>query len=158
MRPDDVEPSGPHHAAPMNLTVGDPIAWVKRNPAMFFPPDGRFDVIRLLGWVMADVLAIGRGDCQIGQRDGWWFVTSDADWLVHELGVQELFVRVVVAPAHGAHSMRAELLVNEFARDAVAFSAGQLARIKGCSPDGGLIETILQQRSARAMIAFRLPT
>lgn len=146
------------HAAPMSLTIRDPIAWVTRNPGMFFPPDGRFDVIRLLGWVMADVLALGGGDCQIAQRDGWWFVTSDADWLVHDLGLQELFVRVVVAPAHGDHSMRAELLVNVFAQDVLAFSAGQITRIKGCSPDGGLVESLLRQSSARGMIAFRLMT
>jgi hypothetical protein len=140
----------------MTLEVIDPLGWVKRNQMLFFP-GGNVDVIRLLAYVMSDVLELGRGECRIVQRDGWWFVTSDIDWLVHELPLRELFQRVVPAPQHGEHSMRAEVLVNAYADDVLAISGGQATEIKGHAPDGPLVQSVIQGSSPCGMIAFRLP-
>lgn len=139
----------------MTLETVDPLAWVKRNQMLFFPR-GRIDVVRLLAYVMGDVVELGRGDCRIVQRDGWWGVTSDVDWLAHELPVSDLFERVVPAPAHGEHSMRAEILVNAFAQDVVALSGGELTDIKGRAPERDLLDLILGDASTTGMLAFRL--
>jgi hypothetical protein len=139
----------------MTLDIVDPLAWVKRNQMRFFP-GGQVDVIRLLAYVMSDVLELGRGECRIVQRDGWWFVTSDVDWLAQELSVRDLFERVVPAPQHGEHSMRAEVLVNAFAQDVLVFSAGEATEIKGRGPEGPVIERVVREASMTGMIAFRL--
>ena len=139
----------------MTLEPIDPLAWVKRNQTRFFR-GGQIDVIWLLAYVMSDVLELGRGECRIVQRDGWWFVTSDVDWLAHDLPVRELFQRVVPAPQHGEHSMRAEVLVNAFAADVFAVSGGETIQIKGRAPDDALIQSAVQGDAPRGMMGFRL--
>lgn len=133
----------------------DPLAWVKRNPRLFFP-DGVIDPIRLLAYVMSDVVELGRGECRIVQRDRWWFVSSDVDWLAHDLSLRELFQRVVTAQDHGEHSMRAEVLIHGYARDVLAISRGEECLIAGTKPEQHLIEATLHGNWARALIAFRL--
>ncbi|MBX3262870.1 MAG: hypothetical protein KF782_24545 [Labilithrix sp.] len=141
----------------MLLEEIDPLAWVKGNQKLFFP-GGQIDVIRLIAYVMSDVLELGRGECRIVRRDGWWFVSSDVDWFVHDLSVRELFQRVVPAPQHGEHSMRAEVLINAYADDVFAVSGGEENEIKGLLPGRLLLQTVVQSGWTRGLLAFRLAT
>ncbi|CAN5614843.1 hypothetical protein BH09MYX1_BH09MYX1_33750 [soil metagenome] len=142
----------------MNIQTVDPIEWVKRNQASFFP-GGKIDVIRLLAYVMSDVLELGRGECRIVQHDAWWSIVSDADWLAHaEVSVRELFERVVPAPAHGEHSMRAEVLLSAYAEDVFTHSDEGSLQIKGQAPEPALIRSALKGGWSRRLIAFRLGT
>jgi hypothetical protein len=130
--------------------------WAIRNRDLFFPR-GKVDVIHLLAYVMSDVLELGRGECRILQRDAWWHVLSDKDWLAHpETSVRELFERVVPAPAHGEHSMRAEVLLGAFAEDVFTSSDGRELQVKGQAPDRAVIEGVLLGGWSRRLVAFRV--
>ena len=122
--------------------LDDGVAWARSHVALLFP-NGRVDPMILLSYVMADVLVLGRGECRIVERDGWWVVSSDVDWMAGardpgrrgaEVPINELFARVVAAPEHGEHSLRAEVLVNAFASD-VAVWNGDISVIKGDAPN-----------------------
>ncbi len=140
----------------MSLQAIDPIAWVRNSKARFFP-DGKFDITILLAYVVADVLELGRGECRIIRGDGWWFVLSDVDWLVHDkFSVRELFHRVVPAPAHGEHSLRAEVLLTAYANDVFTFSCGEESVITGDPPDRSLLARIAAGDWSRRVVAFRI--
>lgn len=139
----------------MTLKEIDPLEWVKRNQKLFFP-GGQIDAVRLVAYVMSDVLEIGGGECRIVQRDGWWFVSSDVDWLVHDLSLRELFQRVVAAPQHGEHSMRAEVLVTAYAEDVFAVSRGNENAIKGLAPRRPLLDSVVQNNWTQGLLAFHV--
>ena len=140
----------------MSLQTVDPIEWVKRNQSLFFP-GGKIDVIRLLAYVMGDVLELGGGEYRILHRDAWWLVGSDADWLAQPgVSVRALFERVVPAPGHGEHSMRAEVLLTAFAEDVFTVSGQEALQIKGQAPEPVVIESALRGGWSRRLIAFRL--
>jgi hypothetical protein len=116
------------------LSVVDPVAWARERPEQFFP-GGQIDAIHLLSYVMADVLELGKGTCVIWQEADWWIVGSDVDWLRHpRYSDVELFSVVVPAPAHGEHSMRAEILVFAFAQDVWTCADGRQTCIRGAPP------------------------
>jgi hypothetical protein len=127
--------------------LDDAVAWARSHAAQLFP-GGRVDAMSLLSYVMADVL--GRGECRIAERDGWWVVSSDVDWLAHaSVSVERLFTRVVAAPEHGDHSLRAEVVINAFASD-VAVWNGDVVVIKGEPPASAIWP------HGRRALAFRL--
>src|SRR5688572_11695175 len=106
-----------------NSTI-DAIKWVKSKPSRFFNTDEP-DPVRLLAYIMADVLELGGGECRIRSIGDWWVIGSDVAWLTHqEYPVSELFKNVVPAPQHGEHSMRGEVLVGAFAKDVAVVSGG----------------------------------
>jgi hypothetical protein len=139
----------------VNIQIIDPIAWVKASQSRFFP-DGTFDVIRLLAYVMADVIVLGGGDCRIARRAAWWFVASDADWLAQEIPLRELFQRVVPAPAHGEHSLRAEVLLTAYAQDVYTAKDDDEFIVKGVAPDRDSFHAIMHPGDR--LVAFRVPT
>lgn len=134
----------------------DALDWVKRSEALFFP-GGKIDAMRLLAYVVSDVLELGRGDCRIASREGWWLIASDADWLVHhEFAVRELFDRVVPAPQHGEHSLRAEILLQVFAADVFTSCTTEAQCIKGAHPPTAMIAEALHEGWTRRLLVFRL--
>ena len=139
----------------MTLQVVDAIAFVTQHPQMFFS-EGKVDALRLVSCVMFDVLELGKGECRIVHRDDWWFVTSDIDWLAHDLPVAELFQRIVPAPQHGVNAMRAEVLVRAFAADVFVASGEHAGVLAGEAPAEALVRSALDSGWARGMVAFRL--
>lgn len=140
----------------MSIQLVNGLQWVRARPDQFFP-HGRIDPMSLLAWVMCDVLKFGSGDCRIAARSGWWVVVSDSDWLSHnEVSVGDLFCRVVPAPEHGEHSMRAEVLLNAFAADVVTGVSDVQAVVKGEPPDRRLIRDSVDSTWSRRFVAFRL--
>ncbi|MDC0741763.1 hypothetical protein [Polyangium mundeleinium] len=121
----------------MNLQPVDALPWVRARPQQFFPL-GKLEPIYLLAYLMADVLELGRGSCTIRQRDGWWIIGSEIDWL-HDArhSETELFERVVAAPQHGEHSMRGEVLLSAFARSVWIALDGRRVCIQGEEPPPG---------------------
>jgi hypothetical protein len=142
----------------MNLQTVDPIEWAKRSQNLFFP-GGQIDVIRLLAYVMADVLELGRGECRIVQRDTWWLVLSNADWLAQAaVPTRELFDRVVPAAEHGEHSMRAEGLLSAFAADVFTMCDEEELQIKGQAPERALVKSAMDTGWPCRLVAFRMRT
>lgn len=118
----------------MNIAIVDSLQWVRSRPQQFFA-SGTVDPIYLLAYVTADVIELGGGTCTIRRDEGWWFVGSDVDWLRHDrYAVGDLFRHVVPAPVHGQHAMRAEIIVNAFAKNASVVLDGNLLRISGEEP------------------------
>lgn len=142
----------------MSISPVDPIAWVQRSRAQFFP-GGNVDPTQLLAYILADVVEFGGGDCHILQRDSWWFVLSNADWLAHDsIPVPDLFRQVVPAPAHGEHSLRAEVLSNAFASDVYTARGAQEDVIKGVAPPPHVLASVVAERPGWRLVAFRLAT
>lgn len=140
----------------MKIQQVDGLEWVRSREKQLFAT-GRIDAMALIAYVMVDVLEIGRGSCRIAGCDSWWFVSSDVDWLRHpDLGVIELFQRVVVAPDHGEHSLRAESLMNAFATDVVTEGADGRVVIKGTPPSDDGVARAVDCQWSRRFIAFRL--
>lgn len=141
---------------PEDMTVRpvEALAWVRSRPQQFFSR-GEPEAVGLLAWLMADVIALGGGDCLIRKSGRWWVIGSDADWLASApCPVPELFRRVVPAPEHGEHSMRGEVLAGAFCPDISVFGSEGLIRIAGEAVDepgwfasAGIVRAIL----------FRLP-
>jgi hypothetical protein len=118
----------------MDLQIVNAVQWVLTRPERFFSSSAP-DPLRLLAYLMADVLVLGGGSCTIHRVDDWWVVGSDADWLRHErFSVRELFERVVAQPEHGEHSMRAEILVAAFAPSVWLALQGDRVCIRGTAP------------------------
>src|SRR5262245_48486171 len=142
----------------MDLQIVDGLAWVRERPEQFFP-SGQPDAMWLVAYVMSDVLELGRGECRISSRAGWWWVASDADWMRHPVhSPQELFQRVVPAPGQGMHSLRSEVLLNAFASDVFIWSPGTSTRIKGEAPGRELVDSAVDPRWCERSVAFRLST
>ena len=139
----------------MDKQTVDGLAWVRERPAQFFSR-GRVEVVSLLAYLMSDVLELGGGECRISTRDLWAFVASDIDWLRHErLSTVELFNRVVPAPAHGEHSMRAEVLVNAFATDVFTWAPEDRCSIRGNPPEEEILRAAVDLSWSRRVVAFR---
>jgi hypothetical protein len=118
----------------MDLQTVDALQWVRARSQQFFP-SGKPEPIYLLAYLMADVLELGRGSCMIRQKDGWWIIGSEIDWLCDApCSEVELFERIVPAPQHGEHSMRGEILTSAFARSVWLTLDGQRVRIRGQEP------------------------
>lgn len=112
----------------------DAIQWVRSRAQMFFP-SGKPEPVHLLAYLMADVVELGGGSCIIRQKDGWWIIGSEVDWLRHPAHPEdELFKRVVPAPQHGEHSMRGEVLLSAFSRSVWATLGGERIRIQDEEP------------------------
>jgi hypothetical protein len=140
----------------MELRRIDGLSWARERVGQFFST-GRTDAIVLLSYIMADVIELGRGECRILGKDGWWLVSSDVDWLRHpSLSISELFANVVPAPAHGLHSLRAEVLVNAFATDVFIWNLDSKTIIKGESPNLGVVDTVAEWAQCRRTLAFRV--
>ncbi|MBK8254388.1 MAG: hypothetical protein IPK82_17180 [Polyangiaceae bacterium] len=118
----------------MELQLIDALQWIRARREQFFP-SGEAEPIYLLAYLMADILALGGGSCTIRQSGGWWIIGSDIDWLqIADFSESELFGRVVPAPGHGQHSMRAEVLTAAFTRSVWITLGEQRVRIKGDEP------------------------
>jgi hypothetical protein len=141
----------------MNIQQVDGLKWVQSSEKQLFAT-GRANPVGLLAYIVADVLELGRGACHIEHRDSWWLVGSDVDWMTHaSIPVQQLFERVVVAPEHGEHSLRAEVLLAAFARDLLAgTSAGERLVVKGTPPDGDWLQRNLAPSCSKRFVVFSL--
>jgi hypothetical protein len=140
----------------MNIQQVDALDWVRANQTQFFAT-GRANLMGLLAYVMSDVLELGRGECRIAACELWWIVSSNVDWMLHPtIPVADLFERVALAPEHGEHSVRAEVLLNAFATDVVTESAGARTLVKGVAPEDHLIRAALDAEWVKRFVAFRL--
>lgn len=130
-------------------------SWVRQRPERFFNVTQPHRV-HLLSYVMADILELGQGDCLIRSIGAWSVVGSNVAWLEQDaIPLRELFERVVAAPEHGEHSMRAEVLMGAFAADVTVKSRdAELLVVKGERPAMDALDAAEGMRQA---IIFRMP-
>ena len=141
----------------MNLQNIDGLDWIRGREAQLFAA-GRANPMGIMAYLVADVLELGKGACHVLRRGEWWVVSSDVDWMSHpDIPVRSLFERVVPAPAHGAHSLRAEVILSAFAQDLLTGDAkGERLVIKGTPPDEAWVQTQLDLRSSKRYVVFEL--
>lgn len=124
----------------MNINAVEPINWVKSRPIQFFGRE-QPDPLNLIAFIMADIIALGKGECIIRSSGEWFIIGSDLNWLKHNrYDIFELFNNVVPAPTHGKHSMRGEILINAFASDIAVLENGKVNQVKGCSPPTNILD------------------
>jgi hypothetical protein len=137
----------------MTIAAVNGLEWVRSRPQQFFGRD-KPDAVHLLAYVMADVVELARGECQIRRLDTWWIIGSDVDWLADATcSITELFSRVVPAPQHGEHSMRGEVLVGAFCSDITVVGLDGVTRIIGEEPQAAALHKAAGLKRA---IVFRL--
>ncbi len=117
--------------------VRDALEFVRSKPEMFFPLDGKPSPLRVLPYLMSDVIELGGGTCTIRRSHDWWIIASDKDWFdapYYKLSEVELFARIVPAPQHGPNSMRGEILVAGFFHSVWTTRDEQRTCIQGDAP------------------------
>lgn len=138
----------------MTITPLDAVQWVRSRPQQFFG-DHDADALKLLCFLMADVIELGKGDCSIRRCGSWWIIGSDTDWFINlPCSIDETFQRVVPAPQHGEHSMRGEILVFAFAADISVVGPDGITWIVGAQLGDDVVR--LTDGMKRAIV-FRLP-
>jgi hypothetical protein len=85
----------------------------------------------------------------------WWLVSSNFDWLdVPEIPPRDLFFRVIAAPAHGEHSMRAEILLGAFASAVWLWDGSEALVVKGNDPSDDVANRMRDSTWSKRAIAF----
>lgn len=140
----------------MKLETVNTLEWVRTREGDLFAA-GRATPMGLMAYVISDVLEIGKGECRVVANGAWWLVSSNVDWMHHAaLSTGGLFDQVVPAPEHGEHSIRAEVLLNAFARDLVTEAPSGRLLVKGSAPEDQFERAVMRMGWAMRLVAFRL--
>ena len=143
---------------PLDLAEGA-LQFLRRRLAGMFP--GR----RIDGKLIAENIAfaaavLGAGHVELVDRDRWWFVASEFNWLARSKshdGAIELFETILPFPEQSPTGHRPEIYVTAFAEaayfrigDAVTWLLGE--GVPGELPDSGVVPSWCHN-----VLAFRLP-
>ena len=102
------------------LIDADSLRFLRRRIAAMHAP------VRIHAKLIAENIAfgagvLGAGHVELVDKDGWWFVASDFNWLATSKGHRreiELFERMLPFPEQGPIGHRAEIYVTVFAANA----------------------------------------
>jgi hypothetical protein len=91
---------------------------IRTHREMYFP-DGKVSPRTLARRLVDDALILGATRCGCLNRDDWWLVWADKDWLdvSPDGGLLALFSKIVPLPEAGVNAMRSEILLTAFADD-----------------------------------------
>ena len=103
---------------------------------------------------------LGAGHVELVDRDGWWFVASEYNWLrgskAHDEEI-ELFEAMLPFPEQSPTGHRAEIYVTAFA-DAAYFRIGEAVTwLRGEATGGDLPDRAVVPSWCSNVLAFRLP-
>ncbi|MYA18544.1 MAG: hypothetical protein F4Z28_18155 [Gammaproteobacteria bacterium] len=136
----------------------DALEFLRRRVAGMFP--GR----RIDGKLIAENIAfgaavLGAGHVELVDRDGWWFVASDFNWLgasrAHESEV-ELFEAMLPFPEQSPTGHRPEIYVTAFAETAYLRIGDVVSWLQGDAADGDLPDRGVVPPWCTTVLAFRL--
>ena len=143
------------------MTAPQPDAreFLRRRIAGMFP--GR----RIDGKLIAENIAfgaavLGAGHVELVDRDGWWFVASEFNWLAgskaHTREI-ELFETMLPFPEQSPAGHRAEIYVTAFAEAAYFRIGDAVTWLRGETAAGGLPDVGVVPPWCTNVLAFRLP-
>ncbi|MCY3837180.1 MAG: hypothetical protein OXH09_00740 [Gammaproteobacteria bacterium] len=141
------------------MTEPDALEFLRRRVAGMFP--GR----RIDGKLIAENIAfgaavLGAGHVELVDRDGWWFVASEFNWLVgseaHTREI-ELFETLLPFPEQSPTGHRAEIYVAAFAESAYFRIGDAVTWLRGETTDGELPDSGVVPPWCSNVLAFRLP-
>ncbi|MCE2460315.1 MAG: hypothetical protein J4F38_05990 [Pseudomonadales bacterium] len=136
----------------------DALEFLRRRVAGLFP--GR----RIDGKLIAENIAfgaavLGAGHVELVDRDGWWFVASEFNWLrgskTHDEEI-ELFEAMLPFPEQSPTGHRAEIYVTAFAERAYFRIGDAVTWLRGEATDGGLPDRNVVPPWCCNVLAFRL--
>jgi hypothetical protein len=141
-----------------DIKAVDAVSAIRNHPQMYL---GKRVVSAgmLARRVADDARLLGCALVEIDEREDWWLVGADLDWL--GLGQHrpsdplELFRRAWPFLEAGDNAMRSEVLVAAFAQDVFTTTACNIQFIQGAAPSLLLREWIAG-RGCRRVIGFRM--
>lgn len=143
---------------PLDLAAGT-VEFLRRRVAAMFP--GR----RIDGKLIAENIAfgaavLGAGHVELVDRDGWWFVASEFNWLGRSKSHHdtiELFETILPFPEQSPTGHRPEIYITAFAEsayfrigEAVTWLRGE--RVPRELPDSGVVPSWCDN-----VLGFRMP-
>lgn len=103
--------------------------------------------------------ALGAGHVELVDRDGWWFVASEFNWLreskAHDKEI-ELFEAMLPFPEQSPTGHRAEIYVTAFAERAYFRIGDAVTWLRGEATDGDLPDRNVVPPWCSNVLAFRL--
>ena len=122
----------------------DAIAFLRRRLKAMLP-EARFTAKMIAENIAFGAAVLGSGHIELVDKDGWWFVASEFNWLAASTANAsevELFERILPFPEQAPVGHRAEIYVTAFAADAY-FRIGQAVtwlrgEAAGTLPDEGV--------------------
>ena len=122
----------------------DAIAFLRRRLRTMLP-EARFGAKMIAENIAFGAAVLGSGHIELIDRNGWWFVASEFNWLAASANAREieLFERILPFPEQSPTGHRAEIYVTAFAAQAY-FRIGQAVTwlrgeaIAGALPDDGI--------------------
>ena len=133
--------------------------FLRRRVAGMFP-DRHIDGKLIAENIAFGAAVLGAGHVELVDRDGWWFVASEYNWLrgskAHDVEI-ELFEAMLPFPEQSPTGHRAEIYVTAFA-DAAYFRIGEAVTwLRGEATDGDLPDRAVVPSWCTNVLAFRLP-
>lgn len=120
---------------------------------------------RIDGKLIAENIAfgaavLGAGHVELVDRDGWWFVASEFNWLrgseAHDEEI-ELFEAMLPFPEQSPTGHRAEIYVTAFADTAYFRIGDAVTWLRGEAIEGDLPDRAVVPSWCTNVLAFRLP-
>lgn len=136
--------------------IDDPIQFVRRHPAMFFPR-GEPSPLVCAECLAAEALALGGNEVVILRDAEWWAVGGADDWFLPGESAKDQFARLIPLPELGQNSTRVEVVIAAFAQDVSTLQRAELQHVLGESPHGDFVERVVNRKLVRAVF-FRFPS
>ena len=103
---------------------------------------------------------LGAGHIEMVDRNGWWFVASEFNWLAASKAhgeAMELFEKMLPFPEQSATGHRAEIYVTAFAAQAYFRIGDAVAWVRGEPTAGALPDAGVTPPWCDNVLGFRLP-
>jgi len=120
---------------------------IKKRPEMYFGSRG-INAESICCYVAEGALILGAKETKIVQKDGWWFICADYDWMKKETAIPEvnentLFESIYGFPEMGQNCFRWEALTKYFSDATLTTTNSETKLLSGSSTDRNEYESIL---------------
>ena len=136
----------------------DAIAFLRRRLKAMLP-DARFTAKMIAENVAFGAAVLGSGHIELVDKDGWWFVASEFNWLAASAANAseiELFERILPFPEQAPVGHRAEIYVTAFAAVAYFRIGDAVTWLRGEALSGALPDQGVTPPWCHTVLAFRL--
>ncbi|MDE0036120.1 MAG: hypothetical protein OXU77_01010 [Gammaproteobacteria bacterium] len=141
------------------MTEPDALEFLRRRVAGMFP-GRRIDGKLIAENIAFGAAALGAGHVELVDRDDWWFVASEFNWLVaskaHTREI-ELFETMLPFPEQSPTGHRAEIYVTAFAEAAYFRIGDAVTWLRGETTGGRLPDSGVVPPWCTNLLAFRMP-
>ena len=140
--------------SPLRVTVNDETVRFLRRRLKAMLPDSAFSAKMIAENIAFGAAVLGAGHVELVERDGWWFVASNFNWLADGLAP---FEGIQPFPQQSSSSHRAEIYVTAFA-DHAYLRLGEAVRWLRGKPLRPLPDQGVTPPWCCNVLAFRAPS